>query len=153
MGRIYAVNTSMSVTTLVDLLEINAPSDASIVVHGFFLTQWSEAGDAQSEQLFMRVHRASTSGSGGAATVTANPMQVGDPAIGATFEGGNTTQATVAAVILALTFNVMAGIAYFWTPESRPVISPSGRLIVELAKAPADSIGIVLTVLVEEVGG
>src|SRR3990167_685774 len=43
-------------------------------------------------------------------------------------------------ILLAASFNVRAGYVQWWTPETRPVISPSGRLVIELQVAPADSV-------------
>jgi hypothetical protein len=40
-----------------------------------------------------------------------------------------------------------------WTPETRPILSPSRRLTVELVNAPADSITMSGTILFEEIGG
>ena len=50
-------------------------------------------------------------------------------------------------------FNVMAGLDRVFTPEQRIVISPSGRVIVELQTAPADSLTMSGVVVIEEIGG
>ena len=79
-------------------------------------------------------------------------MQVGDAAFGGTVEANNTTQGTEGTFIHAESFNVMAGFQYIPTPEMRPVISPSGRLIVELQAAPTDSLTMDGVVYFEEIG-
>lgn len=153
MGRMYsAVFEEVAVTTAQDLFEINAPSDASVIVHSLHISQSSDAGDAASEQLNVLIHRGSTSGSGGG-TPTPAPLQAGDAAFGGTVETNNTTQGTEGTQIHSEAFNVMAGLVIVWTPETRPVISPSGRLIIELQTAPADSLTMSGTVYFEEIGG
>lgn len=142
----------VAVTAAQDLFEINAPSDATVIVHAVHISQSSDAGDAQSEQLNVLIHRGSTSGSGGS-TPTAAPLSLGDPAFGGTVEANNTSQSTEGTQLHSENFNVMAGLSIIWTPETRPVISPSGRLIIELQTAPADSLTMSGTVYFEEVGG
>ena len=153
MGRMYSATfDQVAVTVAQDLFEINAPADAAVIVHGFEISQSSEFGDAADEQLILLVHRASTSGSAGS-TPTAAPMEVGDAAFGGTVEANNTTQGTEGTQIHAASFNVRAGYVQWWTPETRPVISPSGRLVIELQVAPADSVTMDGVVYFEEIGG
>lgn len=153
MGRIYsAVFEEIAVSAVQDLFELNAPSNAAVAVHALYLSQSSDAGDSESEQLNVLIHRGSTSGTGGAA-VTARPLSAGDPAFGGTVERNNTTQGTEGNQIHAESFNVMAGLQIIWPPELRPLISPSGRLIVELQTAPADALTMSGTIYFEEIGG
>lgn len=153
MGRMYSATFELvAVTAAQDLFEINAPSDAAVVVHGCWISQSSDAADAQSEQLNILIHRGSTSGSGGS-TPTASPLSVGDPAFGGTVEANNTSQSTEGTILFSDSFNVMAGWQWLPTPEMRLVISPSGRLIIELQTAPADSLTMSGTVFFEEIGG
>jgi len=142
----------VAVTSVRDLFEIVAPSDAAVVVHGLVVSQSSDAGDSQSEQLNLLIHRGSTSGTGGT-TPTATPLAVGDAAFGGTVEVNNTTQGTEGTIVHSEAFNVMAGCQIWWTPETRPVISPSARLIVELQTAPSDSLTMSGTLYFEEIGG
>lgn len=153
MGRMYsAVFEEVAVTAAQDLFEIVAPADAIVVVHGFSFSQSSDAGDSESEQLSILVHLGSTSGSGGS-TPTARPLQPGDAAFGGTVEANNTTQSTEGNILDARCFNVMAGLEVVYTPETRLIISPSGRLIIELQNAPADSLTMSGSVFFEEIGG
>ena len=152
-GLMYAVTfNEVSVTAAQDLFEIVAPSDAVTVLHSFEISQSSDAGDAESEQLSIRVHRGSTSGSGGTVP-TPNPLQVGSPAAGSSVEVNNTTQSTLGSVIQSASFNVMAGYEKIYTPEMRPVISPSGRIVIELQTTPADALTMSGTLVFEEIGG
>lgn len=150
MGRMYsAVFEEVAVSAVQDLFEINAPADAIVIIHGFEISQSS---DTDSEMLNLLVHRASASGSGGSAP-TASPLEVGDAAFGGTVEVNNTSQGTEGVHIHAASFNVLNGYMWMPTPEMRPVISPSGRLVVELQTAPADALTMSGTIYFEEVGG
>lgn len=153
MGLMYtATFEEVAVTAAQDLFEIVAPSDAVVVIHDFEISQSSDAGDSESEQLNLLIHRGSTSGSGGS-TVTPRPLEAGFPAAGSTVEANNTTQSTEGNILFSTNFNVMAGYAKVFTPETRPVISPSGRLIIELQSTPTDSLTMSGTVTFEEIGG
>ena len=153
MGRMYSATfEEVGVTAVQDLFELVAPADMSVAIHGLVISQSSDAGDAQSEQLNVLIHRGSTSGSGGS-TPTPAPLSVGDAASTVTLEANNTTQSTEGTIIHSECFNIMAGLAIWWPPECRPIISPSGRLIVELQTAPADSLTMSGTIYFEEIGG
>lgn len=153
MGRVYAaVFEQVAVTAAQDLFELNAPADAAVSVHSVTITQASDAGDAQAEMLPILVHRGSTSGSGGS-VVTASPLAVGNPAFGGTVEANNTTQSTEGTFLHAEGFNVQVGFFFIPPPEDRPILSPSGRLIVELQSAPADSLTMNGVIVFEEIGG
>ncbi len=153
MGRMYSLSdTVASVTTAIDLIRISAPSDAIVVVHKVIVTQETEFADAQSEMLDVQFHRGSTDGSGGA-TPSAVPLEVGDAAFGGTTATGNGTQSTEGVILHAEAFHVAAGFAWAPTPEERIVLSPSGRLIVELPTAPDDSVDFRVSAYFEEIGG
>lgn len=153
MGRMYAaVFEEVAVTTAQDLFEVNAPADAAVVLHSVVITQSSDAGDAEAEMLPLLIHRGSTSGSSGS-SVTPSPLEMGDAAFGGTVEANNTTQSTEGTQIHAEGFNIQVGFYYQPPPEARPVISPSGRLIVELQSAPSDSITMNGVAIFEEIGG
>lgn len=152
MGRMYsAVFEEVSVSVAQDLFEINAASDSPVIVHSCVITQSSDAGDAEAEQLNVLFHRGSTSGSGGS-SVTAAPLDSGDAAFGGTVEANNTTQGTEGTRVHAECFNVAVGLYYRPTPEERIIIPGGGRLIVELQTAPADALTVSGTVIFEEIG-
>lgn len=153
LGRMYsAVFEKVAVSAAQDLFEIVAPSDAIVVIHSIKLGQSSDAGDSESEQLNILLHRGSTSGSAGS-SVTPSPLQVGDAAFGGTVEANNTTQGTEGTFIDAICFNVMAGMQEILTPELEVVLSPSGRLIIELQDAPGDALTMNGSVQFREIGG
>lgn len=147
----------VAVSAVQDLFEILAPSDACLVIHQINLSQSSDAGDAESEQLHVTIRRvtgAPTSGSGGS-TATPAAREGGQAASGSTVEINNTTQLTggTNTVLWAESFNVMAGFNYLPVPEDRLVISPSTRLLVELETAPGDAVTMSGNVVFDEVGG
>lgn len=153
MSRFYRIPfEQVAVTVAQDLFEINAPADAAVRLHEVKLSQSTDAGDTESEQLNVLIHRGTTSGSGGSA-VTPAPLSVGDAAFGGTCEVNNTTQSTEGTKLDSFDFNVMAGNETIYTPEARIDISPSGRLIVELQSTPADSLTMSGSALIEEIGG
>jgi hypothetical protein len=156
MGRLYTVQfNAVAVTAQQDFFEINAPADSVVVVHEIALSQVSEVGDAQEEGLAILLKQgATTSGSGGTAP-TANPVELGDAAFGGTAEVNNTVKATSGTIITqrAWNWNIRVPFEKVFTPETRPKISPSARLTVELATTPADSITMSGHMVIEEVGG
>jgi hypothetical protein len=147
-----AVFEEIATTTVLDFFEVVAPSDAAVIIHGWGISQSTEFGDAASEQITILVHRGTATGSGGT-TVTASPHAVGDAAFGGTVEANNTTQSVEGTFLGAYNFNVMAGIEVIYTPETRPVVSPSGLFIIELQLAPDDSTTFSGHVEFEEIGG
>lgn len=153
MGRKYtAVFNDVAVSAIQDLFELNAPADAIVVLHSITIGQSSDEGDAAAEMLSIRVSRCTGSGSGGT-TPTAQPHEVGDPAFGGSVEVNNTTQGAAATEIFSDAFNVQAGWFYRPTPEERIVLSPSGRIVVELPAAPADALTMSGSITFEEIGG
>lgn len=158
MGRLYSVSfEGVAVTAAQDLFELLAPSDAIMVVHAIEVSQSSDAGDAESEQLrfsLTRVTGSPTSGSGGS-SATPRPLEGGDAAAGITAEVNNTTVISGgSSVDLAhWSRNVMEGLSVFFTPETRPVFSPSTYCVLSLDAAPGDSLTMQGTIIVEEIGG
>jgi hypothetical protein len=157
MGRLYtAVFKDIAVTAVQDLFELVSPADAVTIVHRITLTQDTEVGDAAEEMLTLTMNRGVgvTSGSGGA-SVTPQPISDGDPAFGGTCERNNTTVISGGTIeeLRTENWNVRIPFDKIFTPEERPVLSPSGTFTVELETAPADSVTMSGTIVFEEVGG
>lgn len=132
--------------------EINMPSGTVGGLVSVDVSQSSDAGDAEDEQIpctFIRTH--STSGSGGS-SFTALPT-LGGAAFGGTCEIANTTLATGGSPVTwgGRAFNVRAGHSLRPTEdEQRQLRIASGeRAVVRLPNAPADG----LTAWVEIVFG
>lgn len=160
MGRIYSAQFSgVAVTAQQDFFEVVAPADAIVKVHAIELEQTTEVGDAQEEGLSILMKRGVgtvTSGSAGS-TVTPQQAEGGDAAFGGTVEANNTTKMVVGTgsinTLAAWAWNVRVPFTKIFTPELRPVISPSNRLTVELATTPTDSLTVNGTIWFEEIGG
>lgn len=157
MGRVYKINASGSETAAGDFLEILVPSDAAMSLHQVTVTQSTEAGDTESEQVTVAITRvtgAPTSGSGGSA-VTPTPASSGDAAAGITVEAFNTTDLSggTEVTLWEESFNVMAGMNYLPIPSDQPEFAPSTRCMVKLTSTPADSITFNVSAVVEEIGG
>ena len=156
MGRIYTAQfNGVAVAAQQDLFEIVAPADAIVVIHDLEISQLSDVKDAEEEMLLLLMKSGSTtSGSGGSAP-TAIPKELGDAAFGGTVEANNTTKASVGTIVThyAWHWNVRVPFQKIWTPETRPILSPSRRGTIELATTPADSITMGGTITFEEIGG
>lgn len=159
MARMYsAVFKAVAITAAQDLFEILAATGKGIYIHGFAIGQSTEEGDAQSEMLQLTTNRgvgAVTSGSGGS-TATPQAVQDADSNSGATVEINNTTRMVVGSGTLeeleAHCWNVQIPYIFWYTPETRPYITPGNRWTLELEDAPADSITASGTVWFEEQG-
>ncbi len=153
MGRMYTASfEKVAVSAAQDLFQILAPADSVVKIHAIYVTQDSEEGDAQDEQLHILIHRGTTNGSAGT-TPTPTPLNLGDAAAGTVVEVNNTTQGTEGTLVHSEAFNVRAGFQHLPTPEMQIVVSPSDLLHVELQDAPADSITLSGTIYFEEIGG
>lgn len=147
-GRMYAVVGQFSSAAAIDLVEITTPATGMAIIHKIIVTQTTEAGDAQSEQIDIMIHRGTT-GSGGSAATPA-PLSLGHAASGVSAEVGNTTQGADGTIVHREAVNVMAGFYYAPTPEERIVVPPSDTLIVSQESTPADSITYDVTLIFEE---
>lgn len=159
MGRLYSIPLAFTAHTAAgDIVEIIAPAGALLDIHEIKLTQSTEAGDAESEQLAFTLTRATgsyTSGSGGT-SVTPVPLDGSDVAASFTAEMANTTDASAGSGALTNMWhdavNVHVGLHYLPTPESRPRCGVSQAFILTLDGAPADSVSIGGYIIVEEIG-
>lgn len=156
MGRVYTVQfNAVAVTAQQDLFEIVAPSDGVVVIHDIQLSQVSEVGDAAEEGLALLMKSGATASGSGGTTPTAVPKELGDAAFGGTTEANNTTKANTGTIVThdAWNWNIRMPWEKVFTPETRPVLSPSRRWTLELATTPADSITLSGRCTFEEIGG
>ncbi len=144
----------VAITAQQDLFELVAPSAKYVKLYMVKLTQTTEVGDAQEENLSILFKRGqTTTGSGGSSpTVTALSGVDGDGT--STVKANNTTKATAGTI---KTFDVDTWYErspFLWlpVPEARPIISASVRMTIELATTPADSITANGFILFEELG-
>jgi hypothetical protein len=156
---VYTVQFSaVAVTADQDLFEGLVPADAIVRILRIRVTQSSDAGDAESEQLRFQIKRGigSTSGSGGTSP-TANKHQTGDSASGLTWEVNNDTIAIAGGgsltTILEEDENIHTGWDYHPTPEEYIYFSPNEEILVSLMADPADSLTMSGFLTYEEIGG
>jgi hypothetical protein len=147
-----AVFGGVSVSAAQDFFELNAPSDACVVLYSAFIGQSSVAGDSSADIARIQVKRATTTGGTGGTPPTARPLEVGDSAFGGSVEINNTVQAGGTVLFLIEeTFNVQSGWFYKPDPDERIVLSPSGRLVISTP----DTLTLTMsgTIVFEELGG
>lgn len=154
--RVYTVTfQAVAVTASQDFFEITPADDKPVSLLGVFISQYSDFGDAQDETLSWSVIRGFTaSGSSGTAP-TPRPLNRSDAAAGFAAEVNNTSKATTGTTHLlhADSFNVRAGLAQWWTPETVPGASQADTtIVVRLEVAPADSLTMNGTLYVAELG-
>lgn len=154
MGRLYTVSfTDVAVSAAQDLFEIAPAANKPVQIHGLFLGQTSDVGDAQDELLRYSVIRGhATSGSGGT-TPTPAPHLVADTAAGFAAEVNNTTIASTGTTttLHVGVFNIRSGEALLLTPELRwRCHNGSSRIVVRIP-APTDSLTMSGTLYVEEI--
>lgn len=160
MGRMYSISfLQVAVTAQQDFFEVKAGTGNFCSLHSVHVSQESDAGDAEDEQLTLSMVRHdsdATSGSGGTAG-TEGAHDPGDAASGAASEVNNTTKVTggtTAAVKLpSESFNVRAGYLSVSPPLERLKWGNGQILTVELEKTPADSLTMSGTFVFEEEGG
>ena len=157
MGRRYvAVLDALPVSAECDLFYIEAPSTAVVVLHEVVVTQdLSET----SEQLPLGIYRTATDDSTNGTAITPRPLEAGDTAFSGVVKK-NFTGAALAAETIPLyrqSQNVLGGWHILFTPETRPVISPSGtnnqRMVIKLETAPTAQLTMSGYIVIEEIGG
>lgn len=154
MGRLYSVTFSaVAVTAQQDLFSIAPATNKPVKIHGVFLGQSSDAGDAQDELLQIAVIRGHTSvGSGGSGQTPAPQLAA---SISAGF-GARVNDTTIASGGTTVTlhsdaFNVRVGYPLLLTPETYwHCTAASSRIVVRLLTTPADALTMSGTLLVEE---
>ena len=150
MGRIYtAVDTgTLFGTAAGDILQIVAGSGQAIKLHSFSLTCQTELDDST----VITLSRFATIGSGGS-TITAHGVDPGDAGDSATIQARNTTDASSTETrIWAEGMSVIAGIQKIWTPETRPIIDPSGNLVFSMIVALTTDVTFTTFLEFEELG-
>jgi len=159
MGRRYIVPfNAVAVTVAQDLFEVLAPATKCLRLLRCEVTQESDAGDAQSEQLRFTLKRAAgtyTSGSGGSAP-TVQKTSFGDAASGVTAEANNTTRAAAGTGTLdtleSLCENIHNGLHYIAPQGREHEFAPSQAIVVGLENAPVDSLTMSGVLEFEEIG-
>ena len=154
MGRKYVANIdAVSVAAVCELFFIAAPSDAVVVIHEIVVTQDTSE---DSEMLPVNVFRTATDQAAKGTSNTPSPLESGDAAFGGTVRTNILTAETFATETTPLfrqSQNVLGGWHWLPTPETRPVLSPAGKLCIKLDAAPVGALPISGYVVFEEIGG
>jgi hypothetical protein len=143
----------VSVAAVCELFFIAAPADAVVLLHEVVITQDTSE---TSEQLPINIFRTATDQAAKGTSNTPAPLAAGDPAFGGVVRTNILTAETFATettMLFRQSQNVLGGWHWLWTPETRPVISPSGRVVIKLDAAPAAALPISGYVVFEEIGG
>lgn len=154
MARTYTVPfTAVSVSAAQDLFEVTPTAGKAVKVLGLVLGQYSDVGDANSENLSVKISRGwATSGSGGSAGAPV-PVDPSDAAAGFASEVNNTTIASAGTevVLFSDVWNTQAGYQ-MWFPEgAQPSCnSTTGVILTVRITAPADAITANGTLFVQE---
>lgn len=154
MGRMYTVEfEAVAVTAAQDFFEVTPADDKPVSIHACFISQSTDAGDAEEELLRLKIIRGHATGGSGGSAPTPAPLNPADTAAGFTSEVNNTTIASTGTPIdlHCETFNVRTGWAYIPTPEMRPQATQGNTtIVVRLMAAPGDSLTMSGTLYVEE---
>lgn len=144
----------VAITAQQDLFEITAPAAKAVQLLMVKLTQTTEVGDAQEENLSILFKKGqTTSGSGGTTPTVVNLR--GETAGTAVVEANNTTKATVGTILTFDNDVWYERSPFLWVPPTEkliPVIPAGVRMTVELATTPADSITANGVIYWEEIG-
>lgn len=156
LGRAYsAIFNAVAVTAQQDLFEVNAAAAKPVELLGILLSQSSEVADAAEEMLNILIKTGpTTSGNTGGSAPTAIPRVTGDAAFAGNIEINNTVKATGGTIVThdVFNWNIRVPFHMIWIPEMTIQIVGGGRLTVELATTPADSITMSGTIYLRELG-
>lgn len=144
----------VAITAQQDLFEITAPALKAVRLLMVKLTQTTEVGDAQEENLSILFKRGQTTGGSGGTTPTVVNLR-GETAGTAAVKANNATKASVGTI---LTFDADVWYErspFLWVPPTEeliPVIPAGVRMTVELGTTPADSLTCNGTIYWQEIG-
>lgn len=146
----------VAITAQQDLFELLAPSAKTVRLYYLSLTQTTEVGDAQEENLSILFKRGQTTTGSGGSTVTVAALSGQDTGVvgTSTVKANNTTKASAGTIVTFWADVWYERSPYLWlpVPELRPVITPATRMTIELATTPGDSLTCNGTLIFEELG-
>ena len=150
MGRMYTVSfEDVTVSAAQDFFQIEAVGVPAII-HGIFLSQNSDVGDAAAENLTVRIRRVTDALTNVTAEAQCDP---GDAAANADCNVNDTTAlVTGAQTVHAEAWNIAMPFVYLPTPEMRIVVEVDNVVTVNLPTAPADTLTMSGTMYFEEIG-
>lgn len=156
MSGVYTVQfNGVAVTVQQDLFEIVGAATKPYVILGFGVSQTTEVGDAQEENLLLLLKSGqTTTGSGGTVPTPVAVDTSSATAAGFTAEANNTTKATTGTILTHKPFawNVRAPMDYVFTEAEQLLMAAARRCTLELASTPVDSITMNGYITVQEIG-
>lgn len=137
-GRVYSVpfdNLTVTNDSDQDIFEIVNGSTSSLVLLGFELY----SATTSDERVRLRLVRRSTTGSGGSAATEVALDGGNTVAAAAAVSTLVTTPGTIGNILLSWYWSQLSPLVYLPTPEEQVIVSPSGRLCLNLETAVASS--------------
>lgn len=144
----------VAITAQQDLFELTAPAAKTVRLLMVKLTQTTEVGDAQEENLSILFKRGQTT-TGSLGTTPAVVNLHGETAGTSVVKANNTTKASVGTIVTFDSDVWYERSAFLWVPPTElliPRITPGVRMTVELATTPADSMTCNGAIFWEEIG-
>jgi hypothetical protein len=144
---------ALSVAVVAELWYLAAPADAIVILHEVRITQDTSE---TSEQLPINIFKTATDQAAKGTSKTPVPLETGNAAFGGVCRSYIVTADTFATETTPLfrqSQNVLNGWHWLFTPETRPVLSPSERLCIKLDAAPTAALPISGCIIFEEIGG
>lgn len=144
----------VAITAQQDLFELLAPSAKAVKLYRLVLTQTTEVGDAQEENLSILFKRGQTTTGSGGSTPSVIALSGQDSNGTSTVKANNTTKATAGTIVTFWSDVWYERAPYLWLPTEaeRPIITPAVRMTIELATTPADSVTCNGLLVFEELG-
>lgn len=155
MGAIYTVSVSaVAVTAAQDFFSLKAAAGKTLKLHKVFISQYSDTGSAEIEEVRVRIRRGATSQGSAGSTPTAIPVNPSAAAASCTVHANDTTIANTGTIVILHEdcFEVHGGYQMVWTPETRPECAVATCITVEIEAAPTDSLTMSGTLYFEEIG-
>lgn len=137
-GRVYSVpfdNLTVTNDADQDIFEIVNGSTSALILLGFELY----SATTTDERVRLRLVRRSTTGSGGTGSTEAALDGGNTVASAAAVTQLVTTPGTVGAILKAWYWSQLSPLVYLPTPEEQVIVSPSGRLCLNLETAVGSS--------------
>jgi hypothetical protein len=154
MGQFYSVQfENVAVTLDQDFFEITPADDRPVKIVGLFLSQSSDAGDAEEEFLRLKIIRGHTSGGSGGTNPTPGQIDPRGAAAGATTDVNHTTEASGGTVVTIWShaFNIRTGLEMLFPPDCEPGADQGQTtIVVRLMASPSDSLTMSGTLFFEE---
>jgi len=157
MGRVYQMFFgAYDYGVQLDLFQFTAAAGIPVAVHGFGMFPYTEIGDGNDQIISLSLLRGSsgtTSGSGGFVPGPGlPPYQPSDSAASFAFLSRNTTLMTGGTIttLRAWVWDFRVPFYKYFTPETRPIIAGSERMVLRMGSAPASVLQQVGYVIAEE---